>query len=208
LARYTESVCRLCRREGMKLFLKGDRCFKDKCAIERRNYPPGQHGRRRSKLLGYGIQLREKQKVKRIYGLLERPFRLTFQRAERRKGITGANLLQELERRLDNVVYSLGFAASRAQARQLVRHGHVTVSGKKVTIPSYRVSKGHVIAIKDKSRSNEQIKASVDTARARGVPNWLDLSPETFSGTVLELPSREDIKLPIQEQLIVELYSK
>jgi small subunit ribosomal protein S4 len=208
LARYTESVCRLCRREGMKLFLKGDRCFKDKCAIERRNYPPGQHGRRRSKLLGYGIQLREKQKVKRIYGLLERPFRLTFQRAERRKGITGANLLQELERRLDNVVYSLGFAASRAQARQLVRHGHVTVSGKKVTIPSYRVSKGHVIAIKDKSRSNEQIKASVETARARGVPNWLDLSPETFSGTVLELPSREDIKLPISEQLIVELYSK
>ena len=208
MARYTESVCRLCRREGMKLFLKGDRCFKDKCAIERRNYPPGQHGRRRSKLLGYGIQLREKQKVKRIYGLLERPFRLTFQRAERRKGITGANLLQELERRLDNVVYSLGFAASRAQARQLVRHGHVTVSGRKVTIPSYRVSKGHVIAIKDKSRSNEQIKASVDTARARGVPNWLDLSPETFSGTVLELPSREDIKLPIQEQLIVELYSK
>ena len=208
MARYTASVCRLCRREGMKLFLKGDRCFKDKCAIERRNYPPGQHGRRRSKLLGYGIQLREKQKVKRIYGLLERPFRLTFQRAERRKGITGANLLQELERRLDNVVYSLGFAASRAQARQLVRHGHVTVSGKKVTIPSYRVSKGHVIAIKDQSRSHEQIKASVETARARGVPNWLDLSPETFSGTVLELPSREDIKLPIQEQLIVELYSK
>ena len=192
----------------MKLFLKGDRCFKDKCAIERRNYPPGQHGRRRSKLLGYGIQLREKQKVKRIYGLLEQPFRLTFQRAERRKGITGANLLQELERRLDNVVYSLGFAASRAQARQLVRHGHVTVNGRKVTIPSARVSKGYVVAIKDKSRSNEQIKASVETARARGVPAWLDLSPETFSGTVLELPNREDIKLPIQEQLIVELYSK
>ena len=192
----------------MKLFLKGDRCFKDKCAIERRNYPPGQHGRRRSKLLGYGIQLREKQKVKRIYGLLERPFRLTFQRAERRKGITGANLLQELERRLDNVVYALGFAASRAQARQLVRHGHVTVNSRKVTIPSFRVSKGYVVTIKDKSRSNEQIKASVETARARGVPAWLDLSPETFSGTVLELPNREDIKLPIQEQLIVELYSK
>ncbi|HEU5250716.1 MAG TPA: 30S ribosomal protein S4 [Thermoanaerobaculia bacterium] len=208
MARYTESVCRLCRREGMKLFLKGDRCFKDKCAIERRNYPPGQHGRRRSKLLGYGIQLREKQKVKRIYGLLERPFRLTFQRAERRKGITGANLLQELERRLDNVVYSLGFAASRAQARQLVRHGHVTVNGKKVTIPSFRVSKGNVIAIKEKSRINEQIKASVETARARGVPGWLDLQPEAFSGTVLELPAREEIKLPIQEQLIVELYSK
>jgi len=192
----------------MKLFLKGDRCFKDKCAIERRNYPPGQHGRRRSKLLGYGIQLREKQKVKRIYGLLERPFRLTFQRAERRKGITGANLLQELERRLDNVVYSLGFAASRAQARQLVCHGHVTVNGKKVTIPSFRVSKGNVVAIKEKSRTNEQIKASVETARARGVPGWLDLQPESFSGTVLELPSREEIKLPIQEQLIVELYSK
>jgi small subunit ribosomal protein S4 len=192
----------------MKLFLKGDRCFKDKCAIERRNYPPGQHGRRRSKLLGYGIQLREKQKVKRIYGLLERPFRLTFQRAERRKGITGANLLQELERRLDNVVYSVGFAASRAQARQLVRHGHVIVNGRKVTIPSFRVSKGNVVAIKEKSRSNEQIKASVETARARGVPNWLDLQPETFSGTVVELPNREDIKLPIAEQLIVELYSK
>jgi len=192
----------------MKLFLKGDRCFKDKCAIERRNYPPGQHGRRRSKLLGYGIQLREKQKVKRIYGLLESQFRLAFARANSRKGITGANLLEELERRLDNVVYSLGFAASRAQARQLVRHGHVTVNGRKVSIPSYRVSKGQVVAIKEKSRTNEQIKASVETARARGVPAWLDLTPESFSGAVVELPKREDIKLPIQEQLIVELYSK
>jgi small subunit ribosomal protein S4 len=192
----------------MKLFLKGDRCFKDKCSIERRNYPPGQHGRRRSKLLGYGIQLREKQKVKRIYGLLESQFRLTFARAERRKGITGANLLAELERRLDNVTYSLGFAASRAQARQLVRHGHVTVNGKKVTIPSYSLNKGDAVAIKDKSRVNEQIKASVETARARGVPSWLDLSPESFSGRVMELPKREDIKLPISEQLIVELYSK
>jgi small subunit ribosomal protein S4 len=208
LARYSESVCRLCRREGMKLFLKGDRCFKDKCAIERRNYPPGQHGRRRSKLLGYGIQLREKQKVKRIYGLLESQFRLAFARAERRKGITGSNLLEELERRLDNVVYSLGFAASRAQARQLVRHGHVTINGRKVSIPSYRVAKGQVVAIKEKSRTNEQIKASVETARARGVPAWLDLTPESFSGSVVELPKREDIKLPIQEQLIVELYSK
>jgi small subunit ribosomal protein S4 len=192
----------------MKLFLKGDRCFKDKCAIERRNYPPGQHGKRRSKLLGYGIQLREKQKVKRIYGLLERQFRLTFARAERRRGITGANLLEELERRLDNVVFALGFAASRAQARQLVRHGHVTVNGRKVSIPSYSVGKGQVISIKEKSRVNEQIKASVETAKARGVPRWLDLSPEAFSGTVVELPTREDIKLPIQEQLIVELYSK
>ena len=192
----------------MKLFLKGDRCFKDKCAIERRNYPPGQHGRRRSKLLGYGIQLREKQKVKRIYGLLESQFRLAFARAERRKGITGANLLEELERRLDNVTFALGFAASRAQARQLVRHGHVTVDGRKVSIPSFRVGKGQVVAIKEKSRANEQIKASVETARARGVPAWLDLTPEAFSGRVVELPKREDIKLPIQEQLIVELYSK
>ena len=192
----------------MKLFLKGDRCFKDKCAIERRNYPPGQHGRRRSKMLGYGIQLREKQKVKRIYGLLESQFRLAFARAERRKGITGANLLEELERRLDNVVFALGFAASRAQARQLVRHGHVSVNGKKVSIPSFRVGKGQTIAIKERSRSNEQIKSSVETARARGVPAWLDLTPESFSGTVVELPKREDIKLPIQEQLIVELYSK
>jgi len=208
LARNTEAVCRLCRREGMKLFLKGDRCFKDKCAIERRNYPPGQHGRRRSKLLGYGIQLREKQKVKRIYGLLESQFRLAFARAERRKGITGANLLEELERRLDNVVYSLGFAASRAQARQLVRHGHVSVDTRKVSIPSFRVGKGQVVSIKDKSRANEQIKASVETARARGVPAWLDLTPESFSGRVVELPKREDIKLPITEQLIVELYSK
>src|SRR5438270_12896023 len=148
VARYTDPVCRLCRREGMKLFLKGDRCFKDKCAVERRNYPPGQHGRRRSKLLGYGIQLREKQKVKRIYGLLERQFRLAFVRAERRKGITGANLLEELERRLDNVVYSLGFAALRSQARQLVRHGHVAIDGGKVSIPSYRVAKGQVLSIK------------------------------------------------------------
>jgi small subunit ribosomal protein S4 len=208
LARYSESVCRLCRREGMKLFLKGDRCFKDKCAIERRNYPPGQHGRRRSKLLGYGIQLREKQKVKRIYGLLESQFRLAFARAERRKGITGANLLEELERRLDNVTFALGFAASRAQARQLVRHGHVTVDGRKVSIPSFRVGKGQVISIKERSRANEQIKSSVETARARGVPSWLDLTPEAFSGRVVELPKREDIKLPIQEQLIVELYSK
>src|SRR5690242_331974 len=208
VARNTEAVCRLCRREGMKLFLKGDRCFKDKCAIERRNYPPGQHGRRRSKLLGYGIQLREKQKVKRIYGLLESQFRLAFARANSRKGITGSNLLEELERRLDNVVYSLGFAASRAQARQLVRHGHVAVDNRKVSIPSFRVGKGQTVSIKEKSRANEQIKASVETARARGVPAWLDLTPESFSGRVVELPKREDIKLPIQEQLIVELYSK
>jgi small subunit ribosomal protein S4 len=192
----------------MKLFLKGDRCFKDKCAIERRNFPPGQHGKRRSKLLGYGIQLREKQKVKRIYGVLESQFRLTFQRAERMKGITGENLLRELERRLDNVVFSLGFAASRSQARQLIRHGHVLVNSKKVNIPSFGVARGQTISLKDKSRANEQIKTSVETARARGVPSWLELDAENYRGQVLELPKREDIKLPIQEQLIVELYSK
>jgi small subunit ribosomal protein S4 len=192
----------------MKLFLKGDRCFKDKCAIERRNYPPGQHGRRRSKLLGYGIQLREKQKVKRIYGVLENQFRLFFGRAERMKGITGENLLQLLERRLDNVVYSLGFAASRAQARQLVRHGHILVDGRKVNIPSFVAGKGQVIEVKEKSRSNDQIKVAVETAKGRGVPAWLEVSPEQFRGVVLELPKRDDIKLPVQEQLIVELYSK
>lgn len=208
MARYNQSVCRLCRREGMKLFLKGERCFKDKCAIERRNYPPGQHGRRRSKLLGYGIQLREKQKVKRIYGLLENQFRLFFARAERMKGITGENLLQLLERRLDNVVYSLGFAASRAQARQLVRHGHILVNGRKVNVPSFLVSKGQVVEVKEKSRTNEQIKVAVETAKGRGVPSWLDIHPEQFKGVVLELPKREDIKLPVQVQLIVELYSK
>ncbi len=192
----------------MKLFLKGERCFKDKCAIERRNFPPGQHGKRRSKLLGYGIQLREKQKVKRIYGLLESQFRLVFERAERMKGITGENLLQQLERRLDNVVYSLGFAASRAQARQLVRHGHILLDGKKVNVPSLLVRKGQSVAVKEKSRTNDLIKTSVETARARGVPPWLELDPENFKGQVLDLPKREDIKLPVQEQLIVELYSK
>ena len=192
----------------MKLFLKGDRCFKDKCAIERRNYAPGQHGRRRSKVLGYGLQLREKQKVKRIYGILERQFRLYFQRATGLAGITGENLLRQLELRLDNVVYSLGFAASRAQARQLVRHGHVEVNGKKLNIPSYQVRKGNVIQIREKSRKNEQIKLAVETAAGRGIPVWLQMNPEQFSGSVLDLPKREDIRLPIQEQLIVELYSK
>jgi small subunit ribosomal protein S4 len=192
----------------MKLFLKGDRCFKDKCSIERRNYAPGQHGRRRSKVLGYGLQLREKQKVKRIYGLLERQFRLYFQRAERRTGITGENLLSQLELRLDNVSYSLGFASSRPQARQLVRHGHVEVNGKKINIPSYQVRKGDLIQVRDKSRKNAQIQQAVETAAGRGVPGWLELNAENFRGTVRDLPKREDIRLPIQEQLIVELYSK
>ncbi len=208
MARYTDPVCRLCRREGMKLFLKGDRCFKDKCAIERRAYAPGQHGRRRSKVLGYGVQLREKQKVKRIYGILERQFRLYFQRAERKTGITGENLLRQLELRLDNSVYSLGFASSRAQARQLVRHGHIEVNGKKINIPSYQVRKGDGIQVREKSRKNNQIVQAVETASGRGVPSWLALNAEQFQGTVSDLPKREDIRLPIQEQLIVELYSK
>ena len=209
MARYTGPVCRLCRRERMKLFLKGDRCFKEKCAIERRGYPPGQHGGRRTRrTLGYGLQLREKQKVKRTYGVLESQFRDYFKEADRRKGITGENLLSMLERRLDSVVYSLGFASSRAQGRQLVRHGHVLVDGKKVTIPSYQVREGQTVAVKDVSRKNDFIRASVETARGRGVPEWLELDAESFTGKVLRLPTREDVKLPIQEQLIVELYSR
>ena len=208
MARYSDPVCRLCRREGMKLFLKGDRCFKDKCAIERRNYAPGQHGRRRSKVLGYGLQLREKQKVKRIYGVLERQFRLYFKEAARRGGITGENLLRQLEQRLDNVTYSLGFASSRAQARQLVRHGHIEVNGRKLNIPSYQVRKGDLIAVREKSRKNDLIRQSIETAAGRGVPIWLQLVPEQFQGSVIDLPKREDIRLPIQENLIVELYSK
>lgn len=209
MARYTGPVCRLCRRERMKLFLKGDRCFKEKCAIERRGYPPGQHGNRRGRrTLGYGLQLREKQKVKRIYGLLERQFRGYFKEADRRRGITGENLLVMLERRLDNVVYSLGFASSRAQARQLVRHGHIQVDGRKVTVPAFQVRPNQVVAVKEASRANGFIRASVETARGRGVPEWLELDAESFKGKVLRAPSREEIKLPIQEQLIVELYSR
>ena len=187
----------------MKLFLKGDRCFKDKCAIERRNYAPGQHGRRRSKVLGYGLQLREKQKVKRIYGLLERQFRNYFRRAAERHGITGDNLLRQLELRLDNVVYSLGFASSRAQARQLVRHGHIEVNGKKINIPSYQVKNDDVIEIKDKSKQLAFVlEASVSPER--DVPDYLEVDHKTMKGKF----QREDIRLPIQEQLIVELYSK
>ena len=209
MARYSGPVCRLCRRERMKLFLKGDRCFKEKCAIERRAYPPGQHGQRRGRRsLGYGPQLREKQKVKRIYGVMEKQFRNYFKDAERRRGVTGDNLLVSLERRLDNVVYNLGFASSRAQARQLVRHGHIQIDGKKTTIPSYQVKTGQQIGVKEGSRKNEFIRASVETARGRGIPSWLELDPDNFVGKVTTLPTREDIKLPIEEQLIVELYSR
>jgi small subunit ribosomal protein S4 len=192
----------------MKLFLKGDRCFKEKCAFERRGYAPGQHGRRRSKLQGYGVQLREKQKVKRTYGLLEKQFRNYFAKAARRKGITGANLLQMLERRLDNVVYRLGFASSRAMARQLVAHGHFLVRGRKVDVPSMLVGAGDVITLRESSRKNEAIKICLDTAQGRGIPSWLEVQADQFQGTVKQLPAREDIVMPIQEQLIVELYSK
>lgn len=208
MARYRGSVCRLCRREGMKLFLKGDRCFKPSCAIEKRNYAPGQHGNRRSKVQAYGIQLREKQKTKRIYGILERQFRRHFADAERRKGITGEQLLGILEQRLDNVVFKLGFASSRAQARQIVSHGHIVVDGRRVDIPSFQVKQGASIQVKDASRKNSLILSALDQARSRGVPQWLTLEAEAFKGTVTNVPSREDISLPIQEQLIVELYSK
>jgi small subunit ribosomal protein S4 len=193
----------------MKLFLKGDRCFKEKCAIERRAYPPGQHGQRRSRRpSGYGPQLREKQKVKRIYGVFEKQFRNYFTAAAGRKGVTGDNLLISLERRLDNVVYSLGFASSRSQARQLVRHGHIQVDDRKTTIPSYQVKVGQQVKVKEGSRKNEIIRVSVETARGRGIPSWLELDPENFVGKAIALPTRADIKLPVEEQLIVELYSR
>lgn len=208
MARYIGAACRLCRREGTQLFLKGERCFKDKCAVKRRGYAPGQHGKRRIKLQGYGLQLREKQKVKRVYGLLERQFRLYFFRAASRKGVTGENLLAFLERRLDNVVYRLGFAASRTQARQLVNHGHFTVNGRKVDIPSFQVRKGDLVELKTGSRRNAILQANLDTAQGRGIPSWLSLDTANFKGTVINLPRRDDITMPIQESLIVELYSK
>ncbi len=208
MARITGAVCRLCRREGLKLFLKGDRCFKEKCAFERRGYAPGQHGRRRTKVQNYGIQLREKQKVKRMYGVLERQFRGYFVRAARAKGMTGTTLLQTLERRLDNVVYRLGFASSRSMARQLVSHGHIQVNGRKMSVPSALVKPGSIVALREKSRKNEQIKICLDTAKGRGVPAWLELDADQFQGTVRQLPARDEILMPIQEQLIVELYSK
>jgi len=208
VARIRGSVCRLCRREGMKLFLKGNRCFTEKCAIEKRNFAPGQHGKRRVKMQGYGIQLREKQKVKRIYGLLEKQFRLAFHEANRKKGVTGELLLINLERRLDNVAYRLGFASSRAQARQLIAHGHVRVDGRKVDIPAYLVKPGQVIGVKEKTGKNALLLASLDAARGRGIPAWLQADHDNLRGTVANLPRRDEITMPIQEQLIVELYSK
>jgi small subunit ribosomal protein S4 len=209
MARYIGPVCRLCRREGMKLFLKGERCYTDKCAIEKRNVPPGQHGRaRKAKMVGYGIQLREKQKVKRTYGVLENQFRRYFEAADRQRGITGELLLQMLERRLDNVVYRLGFATSRPQARQLVRHGHFTVNGKKVDIPSYAVRQGDTVAVRATSGQNPTIQHAMEEVKGRGIPEWLVLEPAGLAGKVSQLPTREQINLPVQEQLIVELYSK
>ena len=209
MARYTGPVCRLCRREGMKLFLKGERCYTEKCAIEKRNFAPGQHGKtRKAKLAGYGIQLREKQKVKRIYGVLEDQFRQYFEQAERMRGITGETLLQLLERRLDNVAYRLGLATSRPQARQLVRHGHLTVNGRKVNIPSYSVKQGDVVTVLGRSQKGVAIEHAMEEVKGRGIPGWLSFDASAITGRIVSMPTREQINLPVQEQLIVELYSK
>jgi small subunit ribosomal protein S4 len=209
LARYREAVCRLCRREGIELYLKGDRCFTDKCAIKRRGYPPGQHGQRRlKKHSDYGVQLREKQKARRIYGLLERQFHNYFEKADRMKGKTGDNLLILLERRLDNVVYKLGFAVTRRESRQLVRHGHFLVKGRRVNIPSYLVRPGDLVEMRERSRKISSVNEALDAVVRKGIPPWLELERDSFRGSVKTLPTRVDITEPIQEQLIVELYSK
>ena len=208
MARYTEAVCRMCRREGQKLFLKGDRCYTQKCAIDCRGYAPGMHGQNRSKTSEYGQQLREKQKAKKFYGVLESQFRSYFEMAERRPGQTGENLLSILESRLDNVVYRLGFAMSRAEARQMVSHGHITVNGRKVNIPSYQVKPGMIIALKDSSRSIEKIKANIEANAFRVAPKWLEYDANNNLAKVIAVPARDDIDLPIEEHLIVELYSK
>ena len=209
MARYTDAVCRLCRREGIKLFLKGAKCFSDKCPIEKRNFAPGQHGKdRKAKVVGYGLQLREKQKTKRIYFTQEGQFRNYFEKAARKKGVTGEVLLQQLERRLDNVVYRMGFAVSRRQARQLVRHGHVAVDGRKVNIPSYEVSQGEEVSIRENSKKVPVLEIAKEFASHQPVPTWLEIDRDNYKGRVLSLPKREDIQLPVNEQLIVELYSK
>lgn len=208
MSRIVESACKQCRREGMKLFLKGPRCETDKCAMERRGYPPGQHGQRRRKDSEYGLQLREKQKVKRIYGVAERQFRRIFAEAVRVKGVTGETLLQLLERRLDNTVFRMGFAESRRQARQLVRHGRVRINGKKVDIPSYILKPGDQISLKEKARGNVVIKRSLETLQKRPLPEWLEVDVANFTGTFKKVPTKDEIALPVQEQLIVELYSK
>ncbi|HEX9190777.1 MAG TPA: 30S ribosomal protein S4 [Candidatus Deferrimicrobiaceae bacterium] len=208
MARYREAVCRLCRREGVELYLKGDRCFTDKCAIKRRGYPPGQHGQRRPKHSDYGVQLREKQKAKRIYGILEKQFRTYFEKADRMKGKTGDNLLILLERRLDSVVYKLGFTQTRRESRQVVRHGHFLVNGRKVNIPSFLVKAGDVVELREKSRKIPSVNEALDAVVRKGIPAWLELDRGNFRGAVKAIPGRADIQEPIQEQLIVELYSK
>lgn len=208
MARYIGSECRICRRENIKLFLKGERCFTDKCAVERRNYAPGQHGQGRSKISDYGLQLREKQKLRKMYGILERQFRGYFKMAERQKGVTGENLLQILERRLDNIVYRMGFASSRNLARQLVTHRHFKVNGRNVNIPSYLLKVGDAVEIKKKERKIPQVLESIARMEGKGLPPWLEFDREKLRGRLINLPTKEDIALPIQEQLVVELYSK
>ena len=208
MARYVGSVCRLCRREGAKLFLKGDRCFSEKCAVEKRNYPPGMHGQGRMRFSDFGTQLREKQKVKRMYGLLERQFRRTFKKAASMKGRSGENMLVLLERRLDNVVFRMGFATSRSEARQLVLHGHFTVNGRKAMTPSLLVREGWQVAVRERSQKIVRIAAALETVEGRSVPQWLDIDKDGFTGTVKQMPVREDITIPIDEQLIVEHYSR
>ncbi|MBF7095964.1 30S ribosomal protein S4 [Alkalibacter mobilis] len=208
MARYTEASCRLCRREDMKLYLKGDKCYSSKCPMEKRAFAPGQHGQRRTKLSEYGIQLREKQKAKRIYGILEKQFRSYFEMAAKKRGITGDNLLQLLESRLDNTVYRLGFASSRKEARQLVLHGHFTVNGKKVNIPSYLISEGDLIQVAEKSKKSDKFKAVVESTSSKVTPKWLEVDFDKLEGKVVALPTREDIDLNIEDHLIVELYSR
>ncbi|MEG3639770.1 30S ribosomal protein S4 [Magnetococcus sp. PR-3] len=208
MARYLGSKCRLCRREATKLFLKGEKCYSDKCAIERRNYVPGQHGQRRRKVSDYGLHLREKQKVKRSYGLLERQFRTLYKKAERMKGVTGENLLQLLERRLDNVVYRLGLAASRTEARQIISHKTLLVNGKMVNVASYLCKPGDVVAVREKSREQLRIKGAVTSAMQRGLPNWVELDADKLTGTFRSIPERSDLPAEFNENLIVELYSK
>ena len=208
MARYRDALCRLCRRESEKLFLKGDRCYTDKCAVERRKYPPGQHGQRRRKLSDYALQLREKQKAKESYGVLEKQFRKYYHMADRKKGVTGSNLLQFLERRLDNVVYRLGFGSNRRQARQLVLHGHITVNDKRVNIPSCLICTGDIIGLKDSSKKITVIEENISKIEHRGLPSWVEMDTGNLKGKVLHYPARDEIDLPVQEQLIVELYSK
>lgn len=208
MARYTASVCRICRRENLKMYLKGDRCYTDKCAIERRPYPPGQHGQGRVKFSNYGVQLREKQKVRRIYGVLERPFRREYKEADRRKGITGENLLQILESRLDNMAYRMGFGASRAEARQIVRHNGIMVNGRRVNIPSYHLREGDVVEVAQAAKAQLRIKASAEAAESRGFPEWVEVDVKALKGTYKAKPQRSELPSTINESLVVELYSK